>query len=774
MSMSNDELQQLLLATFADQAKEQLQTINERLLSLEEAEGDEKGPLLEEIFREAHSLKGASRAVDLGRVEAVAHKLESLFSVIQKGELEANAEVFDLAYKALDALTALVEEGLAGTPAEVDVDGLCESLVAAAEGGPQLPVPSSQPEEPVAAPEPAAPATRPQPPTTPQKAKKTEERDETVRVATSKLDALMAQVGELLAARIGAEHRMAEVKTLFEGLLEIEESWRKTRPARMLELALEGDEGALSEARHLVEFLERSDEKLRDVRGGLSELRRKFEADSRRMAQVTTDLQDDVRRTRMLPVSTIFDTFPRMVRDMTRELSKEVKLTIEGGETEVDKQVLEQLRSPLTHMVRNSVDHGMEMPDAREAAGKAREGKVVLRAFQRAADLVIEVVDDGAGIDVEKVKAKAVEKGLITAETAEGMAEREALWLIFRSGFSTKQEVTDLSGRGVGMDVVREHIERLHGMIDVESTLGEGSKFTLSVPLSVATTRCLLVKAGDETFGIPITNVERIVRLSAEDIGHTEGHEAIRIDARPMALLRLGDVLGVPTEVTETTNQPAIILGSADRRAAFLVDGLLGAQEIATKTLPKPLIRVRHIAAATIVGTGEVVPILNVLDLLRASAKRPQSTVHSPQKQSNKRPVDRGRSTVDKQAKPASKQSILVVDDSVTIRTFEKALLEAAGYDVTAASDGLEAWSMLQKHGCDLIVSDVEMPNMTGFELTEKVRGDQRLKGMPLILVTTLSSDEDRKRGIDAGADAYVIKGSTEQDQLLETVRRLI
>jgi len=796
MSMSNDELQQLLLATFADQAKEQLQTINERLLSLEEAEGDEKGPLLEEIFREAHSLKGASRAVDLGRVEAVAHKLESLFSVIQKGELEANAEVFDLAYKALDALTALVEEGLAGTPADVDLDGLCDALMAAAEGGaspapqagePKAEEPAAPVEEPKAE-EPAAPVEEPKV-EEPAKAeaaakpaakkaakpKKAEERDETVRVATSKLDALMAQVGELLAARIGAEHRMAEVKTLFESLLDIEESWRKTRPARTLELALEGDETALADARHLVEFLERSDEKLRDVKSGLGELRRKFEADSRRMAQVTTDLQDDVRRTRMLPVSTIFDTFPRMVRDMTRELSKEVKLTIEGGETEVDKQVLEQLRSPLTHMVRNSVDHGMEMPDAREAAGKAREGKVVLRAFQRAADLVIEVVDDGAGIDVEKVKAKAVEKGLITAETAEGMPEREALWLIFRSGFSTKQEVTDLSGRGVGMDVVREHIERLHGMIDVESTLGEGSTFTLSVPLSVATTRCLLVEAGDETFGIPITNVERIVRLSAEDIGHTEGHEAIRIDDRPMALLRLGDVLGIPSEVSEAANQPAIILGSADRRAAFLVDGLLGAQEIATKTLPKPLIRVRHIAAATIVGTGEVVPILNVLDLLRASAKSAPAV--APRKAAAKSTEHGAQSTGKKaaaKAEPDEKQSILVVDDSVTIRTFEKALLEAAGYDVTAASDGLEAWNLIQSSAPDLIVSDVEMPNMTGFELTEKVRGDQRLKGMPLILVTTLSSDEDRKRGIDAGADAYVIKGSAEQDHLLETVRRLI
>jgi two-component system, chemotaxis family, sensor kinase CheA len=478
-------------------------------------------------------------------------------------------------------------------------------------------------------------------------------------------------------------------------------------------------------------------------------------------------------------VSTVFDTFPRMVRDMTRELKKEVELVIEGGETEVDKQVLEQLRSPLTHMVRNCVDHGMESPDDREQAGKRREGRVVLRAGQRAADLIVEVIDDGAGIDVEKVKAKAVEKGLITAENAEGMSEREALWLIFRSGFSTKQEITDLSGRGVGMDVVREHIERLHGMIDVESTLGEGSKFTLSVPLSVATTRCLLVQAGGQVFGIPITNVERIVRLTAEDIGHTEGREAIKIDERPMALLRLAGVLGLPAGESEGVSQPAIILGSADRRAAFLVDGLLGAQEIATKTLPKPLIRVRHIAAATIVGTGEIVPILNVLDLLKASGKTgvpaaaPKKAAAKPES-----PVTSHESPEPKASKaeeqPKGKQSILVVDDSVTIRTFEKALLEAAGYDVTAASDGLEAWNMLQKSPCDLIVSDVEMPNMTGFELTEKVRGDSKLKDMPLVLVTTLSSDEDRKRGIDAGADAYVIKGSAEQDHLLDTVKRLI
>src|SRR6185437_14653641 len=267
--------------------------------------------------------------------------------------------------------------------------------------------------------------------------------------------------------------------------------------------------------------------------------------------------------------------------------------------------------------------------------------------------------------------------------------------------------------------------------------------------------RCLLVQTGGQTFGIPITNVERIVRLTAEDIGHTEGREAIKIDERPMALLRLGGVLGLPAGESEGASQPAIILGSADRRAAFLVDGLLGAQEIATKTLPKPLIRVRHIAAATIVGTGEIVPILNVLDLLKASGKAAPAVAPRKAAKPEPKPETRDPSPETPGPKaPRGKQSILVVDDSVTIRTFEKALLEAAAYDV--------------------IVSDVEMPIITGSEPTEKVRGDSKLKDMPLVLVTTLSSDEDRKRGIDAGADAYVIKGSTEQDHLLDTVKRLI
>jgi two-component system chemotaxis sensor kinase CheA len=412
-------------------------------------------------------------------------------------------------------------------------------------------------------------------------------------------------------------------------------------------------------------------------------------------------------------------------------------------------------------MIRNCADHGLEPPAAREAAGKPAEGTITLRASQRGANLEIEIEDDGAGIDPERVRAGAVKKGLLTAEAAEAFNEREALWLIVRPGLSTNATVTDVSGRGVGMDVVREAVERMHGMIDVQSRLGQDTRFSISLPLSVATTRCLLVEAGGQAFALPISGIDRIVRLGAGDIGLTEGREAIRVDGRPMALARLADVLGIAGGGPKGTAsaQPAIVLGAGERRVAFMVDGLIGAQEIAIKQLPRPLVRVRHIAGATIVGTGDVVAILNVADLLRSVGRGGASAALATSTTATSREADK---------------TILVADDSMTIRTLNKNILQAAGYQVKVAADGQEAWNMIEGQGCDLVVSDWEMPKLDGCQLAEKVRGDDRFKDLPFILVTSLDSKEHRERGIAAGADAYIVKGGFDQDKLLETVSRLI
>jgi len=746
--MDDAELQKLLLATYADEAKENVENINTSLLALE-AGVEDAAPVLEQIFRDAHSLKGASRAVEFHRVEQIAHHLEDLFSKLQSGALSVSGDVVDAALKALDAISSLNEYAAGGDEPELDDDAIIDLLSAA----------GAQQETP-----PAKTAAKAKTSKSPAKAKATAKpaADETIRVSTSKLDALMAEVGELLSSRIESEQRLVEVRGLNDQLAEADNALRKLR--RLAER--DADE-------ELRETLGKVTEAFDQLRDGAEQLHQSTQSGARSLGQTIGRLQDEVRRTRMLPVSTILDAFPRLVRDLSRELGKQVELTVTGGSTEVDRAVLEQLKSPLTHMVRNSVDHGLEIPAAREAAGKNTQGTIRLDASQRGANLVLVISDDGAGINPDSVKASAVAKGLITQEQADAMSDREAVWLIFRSGFSTRVEVTDVSGRGVGMDVVREQVERLQGIIDVESQVGAGSTFTLTLPVSVATTSCLLVRAHDQRFAIPLTNAERILRPNDATIGSVDGRPAVVLDGRPLPLASLSGVLGLPHS-NLTSDSALVVIASADRRAVVQVEAVLGAQEAAVKSLPHPLIRVTNFAGATIVGSGEVVGILNVADVLReaASGAGGIAVLTSDNQQASgegdEQPAGAGAPAAVTQGTRA-----LVVDDSLTLRTLEKAMLQAAGYEVLLAADGMEAWKLLQDTDVDVVVSDVEMPHMNGFELTKRIRDDARLAALPVVLVTSLNSTSDRQRGVDAGADAYVVKGSAEQEQLLQTLSRL-
>jgi two-component system chemotaxis sensor kinase CheA len=601
--------------------------------------------------------------------------------------------------------------------------------------------------------------------------------DDSVRVATAKLDSLMAQVGELLAGHIGSEQRLTEVGAISDSLGEWEDAWRKVLlHVRNLKVAFgEGSPGQTGEGVHVafgatllrdiltvVPYLEESEIQVQQLRSQVEELRRNLAADARRMGQVTNDLQEAVRRTRMLPVSAVFDTFPRMVRDLAKDLGKKATLELAGGDTEVDRSVLEQIKGPLTHLLRNCLDHGLEKPAERTAVGKAGEGLIKLSAAQRGGRIVIEVEDDGSGIDVERIREVAVEKNLVpTTEAAQALSDREAMRLIFRSRLSTAPIITDVSGRGVGLDVVRANVERLHGVIDVDSKPGEGTRFILSLPLTVATTYCLLVQVVGQTFALPITNVGRIMRVEPHDIDSSNGRAAMRMEGGPVPVARLEDVLGMDDggDATVVPRQPAVVIESAERRVAFLVSALAGAQEVVIKNLPKPLERVRCTAGATILGTGEVVMILNIGDLVLAAESSGARSVRAP--------------VVDEAAETRT-MTVLVVDDSIVTRMLEKSILEAAGYDVAVASDGLEAWNLMQSEEYDLMVSDINMPRLDGFDLTTKVRASDTLKNLPIVLVTSRDSPEDRERGVEAGADAYIVKSAFSQDRLLDTIRRLI
>jgi two-component system chemotaxis sensor kinase CheA len=830
----NDDLQRQLMALFVAETQEHIQTINQHLLALEANPASEGAPqTLADILREAHSLKGSSRSANLPEVETMAHALESLFAGVQSGELGLGTDVFDLTYQALDAIGALVQHAAGAELTAPDAPGLLtriEKLVAPQMPEPVEPAVAAPPKkasrkkgskstadlvamsqsqaflmstgqavpEPDPLPQPPAAllaATQlppevdpvPQPPAflvaatqpVPNLGELTQP-EETVRLTTSKLDALLSQMGELQVTRIESEQRLVELRNLEESIAQWEMEWRKTRPLyRRLLLSVDGD-ALQGEGHHLaetaavveplLEFLQANEARLRAMRERVNTLNRVFKADSRRMAGVVSGMEEEIRQTRMLPVSTVFNTFPRMVRDLARDSHKEVALMITGGETDVDRSVLEQIKDPLLHLLRNCIDHGIEMPEVRKKAGKSKQGIIHLTAAHHGDSLMIEITDDGAGVDLAAVRAAAVRKRLLTEQAAEGLSDHDALWLIFRPGLSTSPIITDLSGRGVGLDVVRQRVEHLHGLIDVENRPGQGVRFTLTVPLTVATTLCLLIQAGSRkeggetlpyTFALPISNVIRLIRLAPDEIGFAEGRQAIRQDGGPMVLSRLSDVLGLDPGPAPKNGAklPAIVVGATDKRMAFLVDAVLGAQEMVIKSLPRPLMRIRNTAGATIMGTGAVVIVLHTTDLL-ASAERVQPRAvretETLKQTENKTPV------------------IMVTDDSITTRTLEKNILEAAGYIVHAASDGLDAWTQLQTEPCDLLVSDVMMPRLDGIGLATKLRADERYKHLPIILVTSLDSATDRERGVQAGADAYIVKSALDQDQLLDTIRRLI
>lgn len=838
-SLLNDDLQRQLMVLFIAETQEHIQTVNQHLLALEANPTSETVPqTLADILREAHSLKGSSRSANLPEVEALSHALESLFAGLQNGELGLGTDVFDLTYQALDAIGALVQHVAGGELTAVDVPALLariEKLVTPQQpetaeplpvlppkkvsrkkgskatadlaaisqsqaflmsSGQPVPDPDPLPQPPVAllaatqpAPD-ADPVLQPpaflvaatQAPAGPASISTSSElpqAEETVRLTTSKLDALLSQMGELQVTRIESEQRLVELRSLEEGIAQWEMEWRKARPLYR-RLLLSTDDAIQGEGHHLaettavieplLEFLQANEARLRAMRERVNTLNRAFKADSRRMAGVVSGMEEEIRQTRMLPVSTVFNAFPRMVRDLARDSHKEVALVITGGDTDVDRSVLEQIKDPLLHLLRNCVDHGIEMPEVRKKAGKSKQGIIHLTAAHHGDSLMIEITDDGAGVDLAAVRAAAVRKRMLTEQAAEGLSDHDALWLIFRPGLSTSPIITDISGRGVGLDVVRQRVEHLHGTIEIENRPGQGIRFTLTVPLTVATTLCLLIQAGSRkeggeslpyTFALPISNVIRLIRLAPDEIGFAEGRQAIRQDGGPMVLSRLSDVLGLAPGPAPKNGAklPAIVVGAADKRMAFLVDTVLGAQEIVIKSLPRPLLRIRNTAGATIMGTGAVVIVLHTTDLL-ASAERVQPSAaretETLKQAENKTPV------------------IMVTDDSITTRTLEKNILEAAGYIVHAASDGLDAWTQLQTEPCDLLVSDVMMPRLDGIGLATKLRADERYKHLPIILVTSLDSATDRERGVQAGADAYIVKSALDQDQLLDTIRRLI
>lgn len=754
---TNDDFLKRLLATFRIEADEHLEAISAGLIELERAPADEhRTEIIERIYREAHSLKGAARAVNLGEIESLCHALESVFAAMKANRLHGSPPLFDLLLQALDALGALLAAEPGSAAPEPALAALLRRLETLASGA--LPEAAAAVTEII--PDRAAVAA-------PEAVASTTQGSSTIRVATAKLDAVMRLAEELFAPRLAAGQRAIELGEAVAALAVCKKRRAGLQPVlRSLERSL-GEQGKKrqGEVKRLLEYLEAEGLSLKTVEERLAKLEKASERDHRALSGVVDSLLNEVKEMHMLPFSSLLGSLPRLARELARDQGKQVELTIAGGEIEIDRRILQEIKDPLNHLLRNCIDHGIEPPAEREKTGKPAPGTLSIAvAHQDSSKVEIVVADDGAGINVVQVKAAAARLGLASPEDLERFGEREALALIFRSGLSTSAMVTDLSGRGLGLAIVREKIERLSGSISIETHPGQGSRFRIVLPLTLATFRGVLVRAAEQSFIIPAVNVERVARLAVRDIQALENRDTMPLDGQAVALVCLSDVLELPRRAADDAaeNLPVVVLGLGLERIAFRVDEVVGEQEVLVKGLGRQLARVRNLAGASVLGTGQVVAVLNVPDLMKSAVKSAAKlTASQPLAPAGERPE-------------RTEHSILVVEDSITSRALLKNILESAGYRVTTAVDGVDAYTALKTAAFDLVVSDVEMPRMDGFDLTARVRADKQLAELPVVLVTALASREHRERGIDVGANAYIVKGSFDQSNLLEVIGRLI
>jgi two-component system chemotaxis sensor kinase CheA len=747
--MDKSKIMQRLMMTFLEELEEHVRNFNQELLILEKnPPAEERAERLKTLFRSIHSLKGAARSVNVDLIEGACHRLEEILTGVRDGQTPLTAELTSLFFAVADALE---EAGMRLREQQDLADAPLAALLPrldAATGGARVeavqPVPAaprrdSVPARPVAVeamPEPSAAAA-------------------SVRVPAEKLDALLARVGELHIAQRRVEARLSDVAGLQEFVAQWRTEWKRVERFFTRARRAAGDaHRAAALPRRAALVLNQAGDNFRKLDKDLDDMAAALASDVRLFEQVARPLDDEVRRVRMLPFLDACAGLDRMVRDLAQATNKEAELRIEGGAVELDRSILEGLKDPLRHLVRNALDHGMEPPADRQQAGKPRCGTITVSAALHGAQVEVEVQDDGRGLDLEAIRAQARRRKI-----DEPADEHELARLIFHPGFSTAGIITDLSGRGVGLDIVKTQVENLHGAVDLSFTAGRGACFSLTVPLTLTTLRAVLVRAGGQTCAFAGANVQKLTKIAAADIHSVAGRATLSFDGTPLPVAYLGSILE-PNYVQETTPEkiPVVIVASGAMRMAFLVDEHVAEQEILIKNLGVRIRRAPFVSGATLLPSGQVVLVLNAANLVRRVLRQGGAL---PRR-------------ADQPAPAVVRKRLLIVEDSMTTRALMKSILEAAGYEIETASDGQAAWRLLQDTSVDLVVSDVDMPNMDGFELTEAARASKKHAELPIVLVTARESERDKTRGIEVGADAYLVKSAFDQRNLLETIRQML
>ena len=792
----DQEFLKRLLATFKLEAEEHLKTISTGLIKYEKCEDMiERVRIIEPVYRAAHSLKGAARAVNLIEIERLCQNMESVYAALKKQELRDSYQLFDNLHSGVDLINSYLSSNNEEQKSEINneiedlINLLNEHLVVDYQEPPpqanftikaklennELKEVDKQPIS-KASESPVKENIKEQQDTSTGKDKKKEPKpvkpsttsqhesiqsSDTVRISTSKLDSLLLQGEEMLSAKLSSDELSRNISTL-ENYFEI---WKreiekvnvhirnmKSVPALSV-LPNESNELANKAVDNFVEwnqaFLKQLDDEIR-------ELSKQSQSNSYSLGRMINRLITDMKEILLLPFSHLLDLFPKLVRDLSRDVGKNVDLHIEGSEIMIDRRILEEIKDPLVHLVRNSIDHGIESKDKRKELDKNE--KAVIKISVKPAEgnkILIEIKDDGKGIDTERIKQSAIKQGLKTEDEIAQMSKHEITALIFQSGVSTNKTITDISGRGLGMAIVKEKVEKLGGSIRIDSVKEMGTKFQIYLPLTLTTFRGIILESAERLFVIQTVHVKNVLRVKVKDIKTVENKATIMIDNMPVSLVYLSDILELPQAETEPDCITVIIFNSVDKNIAFAVDELVNEQEILLKQFNYQLVKLKHFSGATILGSGKVVPILNIDDLLKSAEE--------PSKQ-----------RIKKVESKKTGHKVLIVDDSITSRTLLKDIFESAGYSTKLAVDGLDAVTTLRSEQFDIVISDVEMPRMNGFELTEKIKNDEKLSELPVVLVTALAKKEDREKGMDVGANAYIVKSSFDQSNLLNIVKRLL
>ncbi|WP_103634951.1 hybrid sensor histidine kinase/response regulator [Campylobacter concisus] len=758
-----------IMEDFLIEAFELIEQIDHDLVELEANPEDLE--LLNRIFRVAHTVKGSSSFLNFDVLTELTHHMEDVLNKARKGELKITPDIMDIVLESVDMMKGLLEsirDNGSDSAAGIDIKNICVRLTQISEGeapSAAAEAPATPAPEPVKEPEPVAPAVEAAPEVSDAELSKLS--DSEVEAEIERL--LKVRKAEDQARRASKGIAPKSPEEIAPATSAAPAPAAKPAPSRERDADKKvpaASSGAVAQEQTIRVEVKRLDH-LMNLIGELvlgknrllkiyDDVEERYEGEKfleelnqvvSSLSLVTTDIQLAVMKTRMLPIAKVFNKFPRMIRDLSRDLGKQIDLEISGEETELDKSIVEEIGDPLVHIIRNSCDHGIEDPETRKAMGKPEKGLVQLKAYNEGNHIVVEIVDDGKGLDADMLKSKSIEKGIITEREADAMSEKEAFGLIFRPGFSTAAKVTNVSGRGVGMDVVKTNIEKLNGIIDIESEVGKGTVMKLKIPLTLAIIQSLLVGTQEEFYAIPLASVLETVRVPIDDIYTIDGKNVLRLRDEVLSLVRLSDVFGVEKVFDGGDHTYVVIIGVAEAKLGIIVDTLVGQEEIVIKSMGDYLQNIPGIAGATIRGDGRVTLIIDVGAMMEM-AKDIKVDIRAEIEDSTKA-----------KEKP-SDYKVLIVDDSKMDRTIMQKALEPTGVTIIEATNGVEALNVIKsgEHSFDAILIDIEMPRMDGYTLAGEIRKYSKYRNLPLIAVTSRTSKTDRLRGVEVGMTEYITK----------------